>query len=110
MEISVIVAYYNNLPNLEMILESLEKQIFKDFEVIVAEDDNNPDTRRFLDAIRSTHRFPIHHVNQEEKKGFRKTMVLNRAIRISGGRILVFIDSDCIPHWYHLKAYFRMSE
>jgi glycosyltransferase involved in cell wall biosynthesis len=109
MEISVIVAYYNNLPNLEMILESLERQTCEDFEVIVAEDDNNPDTARFLDAARSNHFYPIHHVDQEEKKGFRKTMVLNRAIRISGGRILVFIDGDCIPHPNHLRAYFRMS-
>lgn len=110
MEISVILAYYNNLVNLELMLKGFQKQTFKDFEVIVAEDDHNPETESFLSTCRNLYKFPIIHVNQEEKKGFRKTTMLNKAIRISTGETLVFIDGDCLPHKNYLKQHQKQSE
>jgi glycosyltransferase involved in cell wall biosynthesis len=109
MEISVILAYYNNLGNLELMLEAFEKQTFRDFEVIVAEDDHNPETEAFLNISRSLFHFPIVHVNQDEKIGFRKTTMLNKAIRKSRGKTLVFIDGDCIPHKNYLKQHQKHS-
>ncbi len=105
MEISVIIAYYDNLLNLEILLAAFKRQSFKDFEVIVAEDDNDPKTLSFLDSKRGDYFFPILHVNQEEKIGFRKTTMLNKAVRISNGNTLVFTDADCIPHRQFLKEY-----
>ena len=110
MEISVIVAYYNQLSNLELILAAFNNQEFRDFEVIIAEDDNNPGTVSFLEANKDSYSYPITHLNQEEKTGFRKTQMLNKAIRISRGKTLVFIDGDCIPHKNHLKEYDKCSK
>ena len=98
MEISVVLAYYDNLSNLELLLAAFNNQTFTDFEVIIAEDDNNPGTESFLKANKDVYSYPIIHVNQEEKIGFRKNKVLNKAVRVSRGSILVFIDGDCIPH------------
>jgi len=105
MEISVIIAYYDKLINLEILLAAFNRQSFKDFEVIVAEDNNDPKTQSFLDSITGNYFFPILHVNQEEKIGFRKTTMLNKAIRSSNGDMLVFTDADCIPHRHFLKEY-----
>jgi GT2 family glycosyltransferase len=109
MEISVIIAYYQKLSNLELLLDAFDRQTFKDFEVIIAEDDNNPETTSFLKTRREAYSFPVTHLNQEAKKGFRKNKMLNKAVRASGGRTLVFIDGDCIPHRNFLKQYYRNS-
>ena len=47
--ISLIIAYYKNIPALELIFESLKLQTFHDFEVIIAEDDNADETILFLE-------------------------------------------------------------
>lgn len=107
MEISVIIAYYDNLPNLELLFAAFNRQSFTDFEIIVAEDNADPNTDNFLASCRSKYFFPILHVNQEKKEGFRKTTMLNKAVRISKGSTLVFIDADCIPHRDFLKQYFK---
>jgi cellulose synthase/poly-beta-1,6-N-acetylglucosamine synthase-like glycosyltransferase len=110
MEISVVIAYFDNLRFLELALAAFNHQTYKDFEVIIAEDDNNPDTGSFLKANRDAYTYPIIHLNQEEKRGFRKTTMLNKAVRASGGETLVFIDGDCIPHRHFLKQYRKRSK
>jgi cellulose synthase/poly-beta-1,6-N-acetylglucosamine synthase-like glycosyltransferase len=110
MKISVVIAYYDNLSKLELVLDALNCQTYNNFEVIIAEDDNNPDTRSFLEANRDAYAFPIIHLDQEEKRGFRKTAMLNKAVRASRGETLVFMDGDCIPHRHFLKEYGKRSK
>ncbi len=105
MEISVIIAYYDNPRNLEILLAAFRRQSFKDFEIIIAEDNNDPKTEAFLQSNKDKYFFTIQHVNQEEKIGFRKATMLNKAVRIARGSTLVFIDADCIPHPEFLKEY-----
>ena len=102
--ISLIIAFYKNIPALELIFESLKQQTFHDFEVIIAEDDNADDTVLFLEQCRQTYRFPILHVRHEDC-GFRKNKILNEAIKVTSGEKLVFIDGDCIPHRKFLEIY-----
>jgi cellulose synthase/poly-beta-1,6-N-acetylglucosamine synthase-like glycosyltransferase len=103
MKISLIISYYKNLPALELILKALENQKYKNFEVIVAEDDNSEKTIKFLSGLNTF--YPIKHVHQDIDIGFRKNKMLNEAINISTGDLLVFIDGDCIPHRNFLLAY-----
>ena len=107
MEISVVLAYYKNLPALELVLSAFNNQTFRDFDMIVAEDDNSPDTSSFLEANRERFFYPVIHLNQEMKRGFRKTTMLNKAIRSSSGSRMVFIDGDCIPHQRFLNEYHK---
>ncbi len=103
--ISVLIAYYKNIPALRLILEGLKTQTYKSFEVIVAEDDNNEETKEFLSEIKKSLPFKIKHTHQEEDNGFRKNIMLNRAIAISEGKIIVFLDGDCIPHKKWVQVY-----
>jgi len=107
MEISVILAYYKNQIALDLVLEAFNKQTSGGFEVIIAEDDNNPDTKHFLESKESKFEFPIQHLNQEKKTGFRKTEMLNRGIRIARGKTLVFIDGDCIPNKHFIEQHHK---
>jgi len=105
MEISLIISYYKNIPNLKLILKALNRQSCKNFEVIISEDDNNPETIQFLKINRKNYSFQIRHIHQEEDLGFRKNMMLNKSIRLAKGETLVFIDGDCVPHKHFIKAY-----
>ncbi|MGL4364340.1 MAG: glycosyltransferase [Bacteroidales bacterium] len=95
--LSVIIPFYKNIPNLELLLLALQQQTFKDFEVIIAEDDNSIDTIDYLNKVRASFLFQILHVSQEDQ-GFRKCQILNSAIKATQGDKIVFLDGDCIPH------------
>lgn len=102
--ISVIISIYKQLDNLELIFLGLQRQSFKNFEVIIAEDDNSSTTIAFLEEARKKYFFPIKHVSQEDK-GFRRCRILNKALLVCKGEKIVFLDGDCIPHKHFLKEY-----
>lgn len=102
--ISLIISFYKRIDFLELIFQALERQSFRDFEVIVAEDANDPQTVDFICQARYLRNYTIKHVSQEDI-GFRKTRILNSAIRNADGEQLVFIDGDCVPHRHFLKEY-----
>jgi len=106
-KISLIISFYKNFSALELVFKSLLKQTFKDFEVIIAEDDNNFETKKFIELQQKNVFFEIKHVNHLEKLGFRKTLILNEAVKISRGEILVFIDGDILLHKNMLLTYFK---
>jgi len=102
--ISVIISFYKRLDFLGLIFQSLDKQSYKNFEVIIAEDNNDPETVEFIDTARITYKFNICHVSHEDE-GFRKTRILNTAIKAAKGDQILFIDGDCVLHKHILKEY-----
>lgn len=104
MKLSVIVAFYKNIPFLDLIFKGLKKQTYNDFEVIVAEDDEAAATVEYLKEQSGMMPFPILHVSQKDQ-GFRKNEILNKALMAATGEFLVFFDGDCIPHRRCLKEY-----
>lgn len=105
MKLTIIVSYYKALRNLQVILAALNRQSAMNFEVVVSEDDNNLETREYIQKSKDCFNFPITHIFQQEDLGFRKNMMLNRAINISKYEHLVFIDGDCVPHKHFVKMY-----
>lgn len=104
MDISIIVPLYKKIDNLNLILQSLEEQTFKSFEVIIAEDDDADESKQFTENAIKSYFFPIKHISQSDK-GFRKNKILNKAIQIAAGDLIVFIDGDCIVHRQFLNQY-----
>lgn len=101
-KISIIVATYNWPKALNLCLQSLVKQTDSNYEIIVADDGSGLSTQKIIDEIRTNYLFPIKHVWQEDD-GCRKTRIANKAIEVSEGSYLVFIDGDCIaqPDFIH---------
>ena len=110
MEITVIISYYKHIPNLTLILDALNLQTCKDFDVIVSEDDNNFETINFLTKNRERYSFEITHLYQLNDDGFKKNNMLNKAILASKNEKLVFIDCDCIPNKYFIQEYIKHIE
>lgn len=105
-QLSIIIAYYKRTDFLKLILAYLEKQVSKDFEVVIAEDDDS--LRNDLSVDLSNYSFCIKHVYQEDK-GFRKCKILNQAINVIASDYVVFLDGDCLPHKNLVLEYKRLS-
>ena len=97
MEISVIISTYNHPKWLEKTLWGYQFQTFKNFEVVIADDGSNQETKKVIDKAKAELDFPIKHVWHEDK-GFQKSTILNKATLATEKEYLLFTDGDCIPH------------
>ena len=93
--ISVLLATYNWPEALQKCLESLASQTDTNFEIIIADDGSGPPTRLLIDSLKENYPTPIVHLWQADH-GFRKTTILNLAIKEARGNYLIFLDGDCI--------------
>src|SRR5687768_7510377 len=94
---SLIISFYNKIEYLRMILAALERQSFKNFEVVIADDGSKAEVVNEIKEIQTKSPLQIQHIWHEDI-GFRKTKILNESIRKSNSDYLIFIDGDCIPH------------
>ncbi|MDR0295928.1 MAG: glycosyltransferase [Prevotellaceae bacterium] len=102
--ISVVISIYKRLDMLNLILQALSQQSYTNFEVIVAEDNDAAETADFIRSVHEKYTYSLKHVCQKDA-GFRKTAILNKALRIAEGEQFVFLDGDCIPHRHLLHEY-----
>lgn len=109
MHVSVIISTYNSPEYLERVLWGYRVQSVSDFELVVADDGSTPDTLLLLQRFRKTHRMDIRHVWHEDQ-GFRKCVILNRAIVVSQGDYLILSDGDCIPRWDFVATHVKLAE
>lgn len=84
---SVVVTTYNRPELLECALDSLEKQGFKDFEVILINDNGRP-----VEQILECFEFPILYVRQGYNTG--PAAARNTALKLARGRYVTFLDDD----------------
>jgi glycosyltransferase involved in cell wall biosynthesis len=96
----VVVSAYNQKV-LGLCLRGYLRQTTDDFEVIVADDGSTPDfvagVRAFADGPARARGLTVRHVWHEDK-GFRKTRILNAALRLAPANpLVIFTDGDCIP-------------
>ncbi len=89
---------------------ALEKQEYKNFEVIIAEDDNSAESKKFIQEIAAKISYKILHVFQKADIGFRKNEMLNKAITVANGEMIIIIDGDCILHRAFFKEYAKEAE
>jgi glycosyltransferase involved in cell wall biosynthesis len=107
MRVSLIVPTYKDLAALKLILEALEKQTYKKFEVVVAEDDNSREVEEYLAYLKMP--YTIQHVSQKDI-GWRKARALNQAVRVAKGDYLIFFDGDCLPYSTFVENHVALSE
>jgi glycosyltransferase involved in cell wall biosynthesis len=104
MTLSVIFTTYNSPDWLDKVLWGYRSQIFRDFELIIADDGSTESTAELITRVKKKVDFPVHHVWHEDK-GFRKCEILNKAILHASTDYLVFSDGDCIPREDFLQVH-----
>jgi glycosyltransferase involved in cell wall biosynthesis len=98
--ISLVVATRNRVVELERLLSSLDAQAFKDFEVIVV--DQNAD-ERIVPVLQKHCALTIHHLRSAP--GLSRAR--NVGLRAARGEIISFPDDDC---WYPNQLLVRVIE
>ena len=94
--VSVIVSTFERPGYLERALHGYALQTDRNFEIVVADDGSTRETAAVISAARMKSGLPITHV-WHAHNGFRKSLILNRAIVASRSDYLLFTDGDCIP-------------
>jgi GT2 family glycosyltransferase len=108
MKISVIIAVYGRYKHFYRCLEGVCNGKIKDLEIIVADDGSSGESLNNIKRIIKifSEKFAIKHVWHEDK-GFRKTLILNKAAKESTGELLVFLDCDVVPEPDLLSKYIK---
>lgn len=96
MRVSVIISTFNSPDWLEKVLWGYAVQNYKDFEIIIADDGSDENTRKRIDHMRNVTTLTIRHL-WHEHQGYRRQTILNKAILEASTPYIIFTDGDCIP-------------
>lgn len=108
MKASVIFSFYNDLPILRLALDALAAQYQGQFEVLIADDGSKPDVVSALTQVLPRYPFTTSHLWHEDQ-GFRKTVILNRAVMQAQTECLIFVDADCVPQAHFVDDHLRYA-
>jgi len=108
-KISVIISTYNQPAWLQKVIWAYTCQTYLNFEVLIADDGSTEETTALIKQLNAEVDFSIKHIWHEDR-GFRKTVILNKAILAAEADYLVFTDGDCIPRADFLAIHIRFRK
>lgn len=107
MTTTVIISVYKDIEALELILDSLSTQTYKNFDILISEDCQYQEMADFIQNYKTT--LNIKHIFQKDQ-GWRKNIALNNAIKASNGEYLIFLDGDIIPYSNFVEMHIQNTE
>jgi len=107
MYVSILVAIYKDIEALALIIDALREQTYKKFEVIIAEDNDSEEVKKYLASVDVF--FPVKHYFHPDN-GLQKAIARNASIRMSEGDYLIFIDGDTIPYSTFIESHVTLAE
>jgi glycosyltransferase involved in cell wall biosynthesis len=109
MKLSLIISTFDQPVALGKVLRGVALQTRLPDEVFIADDGSDEGTRKLVEAWKAASPFPVHHL-WHAHEGFRKIILLNRAVAAAKGDYLVFLDGDCVPHPRFMADHERLAE
>jgi glycosyltransferase involved in cell wall biosynthesis len=106
---SIIVATYNWPEALNLCLLSISRQTVLPVEVIIADDGSTGSTKALIEALQPRFPVPLIHVWQEDI-GFRKSLILNKAIKQAKGEYIIQVDGDVIADKHFIEDHLGAAE
>jgi len=95
-DVSVIIPVYNAEKTISLLLKALSRQSTdKVFEIILVDNESNDATSKIIESVTSDFSIPLKVLSQP--RGVTISAVRNFGVKNSSGRVLAFIDSDCVP-------------
>lgn len=110
MKVSIILATYNWPVALDIVLANLNVELnkYNNVELLIADDGSDNRTAEVIAKYKL--QIPnLHHVWHEDN-GFRKSIILNKAVAQSCGDYLLFLDGDCIPFPDYIAQQLKLIE
>lgn len=108
-EISVVISTYNHVRPLELCLAGFGKQTTPPGEILIADDGSGAETVALIERLLPTQPCAARHLWHEDR-GFRKNVILNRALAEAKGNYIVLTDADCIPHLRFVEDHASLAE
>lgn len=84
--ISVIMATYNRAEYIEDAIDSIKRQTFKNYEIIVVDDGSTDNTKEILEKFKDVRYIPLAHGGIATAR--------NAAVKAARGKWIAFLDSD----------------
>ena len=109
MNLSIILSTFNQPQWLRLTLCGYGSQFDNDFEIVIADDGSNDETRALINDFKSSTSLNIKHIWHPDN-GFQKCRILNRAIEAADGDYLIFSDGDCIPREDFVEVHKKHSQ
>lgn len=105
--VALLISTYNWPQALELVLLSIVKQTKRPDEIIIADDGSKEDTKHLIARFKTEFNLPVKHIWHEDA-GFRKSLILNKAVKQITSLYIIEIDGDIVIHPKfvadHLKA------
>ena len=109
MKLTLIITTYNWPDALTLVLKSVDNQITCPYEIIIADDGSNIETKKVITRFNKMSNIKIIHSWQEDV-GFRAARSRNNAILKSSGDYIVLIDGDMILHSHFIQDHIESAE
>jgi glycosyltransferase involved in cell wall biosynthesis len=106
--LSVVVTTYEWPAALELVLQSLDDQEDRDFEIVVADDGSGPETREVVARWQKRLGERLVHAWQTDE-GYRRARLLDLAALTASGEYLVYLDGDCLARCGFVEAIRRAA-
>jgi glycosyltransferase involved in cell wall biosynthesis len=90
-------------------LRGFSAQTITDFDIVIADDGSNDETKEKIDTLKNSIKIPIIHVWHPDN-GFQKTKILNKAILAAQSDYQIFTDGDCIPRNDFVERHLEFRE
>src|SRR5437899_7053916 len=97
MTVSLIISTYHRPEALAKVLAGVSRQTRWPGEILIADDGSARPTRGLIEKWKNQSQAAVHHIWHADA-GFRKTIILNKAIKEARNEYIVFLDGDCVPH------------
>lgn len=105
---SLLISTYNWCEALNLCLNSVLQQSQQPDEIVIADDGSREDTKLIITEFSKKSSTPVIHVWHEDI-GFRKTIILNKAIAKCSADYIIQIDGDLILHKHFIKDHIRFA-
>ncbi|WP_312078007.1 glycosyltransferase family 2 protein [Chryseobacterium sp.] len=103
---ALLISTYNWESALDLVLQSVELQSIIPFEILIADDGSGESTRNLILNWQNKSSLNIKHFWQEDD-GFRKTIIMNKAIAESISDYIIQIDGDIIMDKDFIKDHLK---
>lgn len=109
MHIAVVVTTYRWPEALSASLDSLAAQDDTGFEVIVAEDGEDPRNEAVVRHFQGRFGVRLRHVRHEDR-GFRAGTIRNKAVATTAAEYVIFLDGDCLVRPDFVRRHRALAE
>lgn len=107
--VSLIISTYNWPQALKLCLKSVNSQSLMPNEIIIADDGSGLVTKQLINKFKAEFKVPLFHVWHEDL-GFRKSLILNKAIKKASNKYIIQVDGDVILDENFIKDHLSVAE